>query len=248
MSTSSLQEEKTVYTLLTNPYWFILSGIGFKGLGGASMISLRKGFDGSGDGVSFEEGEDNEEEVEAEEEDEEEMEAEEDEDMEVEDNDDENDVEIIHPYEEVDPLNRPPPSPKTAEQEFMNAPVSQRTLQPLPPIWVKTLTKQMWDRFRAESSSFERLRRNDMRMDSFDDDLTALDSTLRNKQNKKREKFNSRVELNIRADVASDCGGESVDTTAVVKHAFEEKYDEGDDTAVAKDSQPLESCGSPPDL
>ncbi|GJZ27259.1 hypothetical protein Tco_0571512, partial [Tanacetum coccineum] len=107
------------------------------------------------------------------------MEAEEDEDMEVEDNDDENDVEIIHPYEEVDPLNRPPPSPKTAEQEFMNAPVSQSTLQPLPPIWVKTLTKQMWDRFRAESSSFERLRRNDMRMDSFDDDLTALDSTLR---------------------------------------------------------------------
>ncbi|GJT75430.1 hypothetical protein Tco_1042155 [Tanacetum coccineum] len=43
---------------------------------------------------------------------------------------------------------------------------------------IKSLTKQMWDRFRVESSSFKRLRRNDMRIDSFDDDLTAIDSTL----------------------------------------------------------------------
>ncbi|GKF15896.1 hypothetical protein Tco_0057358 [Tanacetum coccineum] len=44
---------------------------------------------------------------------------------------------------------------------------------------VKTLTKQMWDRFRVESLSSKRLERNDMRMDSFDDDLTVLDSTFR---------------------------------------------------------------------
>nr|GEV89409.1 putative reverse transcriptase domain-containing protein [Tanacetum cinerariifolium] len=74
--------------------------------------------------------EDDEEEVKAEEDDEEEIEAEEDKDMEVEDND----AEIIHPYEEADPFNRPPPSPEIAEQEFMNASVSQSTLQPLPPI------------------------------------------------------------------------------------------------------------------
>ncbi|GKC29473.1 hypothetical protein Tco_1036767 [Tanacetum coccineum] len=37
----------------------------------------------------------------------------------------------------------------------------------------------MWDRFRVESSSSRRLERNDMRMDSFDNDLTALDSTFR---------------------------------------------------------------------
>nr|GEV69158.1 hypothetical protein [Tanacetum cinerariifolium] len=162
---------------------------------------------------------DDEEEEEAEAEDEEEMDAEEDEDMEIEDNEDENDAEIIQPYKEVNPLNRPPPSPETAEQEFMNAPVSQSTLQPLPPIWqfagtfyvgqgssatvlnltlskvyapgpmindlrslyamVKTLTNQMWDRYKVESSSSKRLEKNDMRMDSFDDDLTALDSTLR---------------------------------------------------------------------
>ncbi|GJY03183.1 hypothetical protein Tco_0361335 [Tanacetum coccineum] len=104
----------------------------------------------------------------AEEEDEEEMEDEEDEKMEVEDNDGENDdANVYNPYEEADPLNRPPPILETVEREFMNAPVSQSTLQPIPHIR------------QVESSSFERGRRNDMRMDSFDDDLTALDSTFR---------------------------------------------------------------------
>ncbi|GJY53112.1 hypothetical protein Tco_0444776 [Tanacetum coccineum] len=268
--------------------------------------------------------EDDEEEIEAEEEDEEEMEDEEDEEMEVEDNDDENDAEIIHPYEEVDPLNRPPPSPETVEQEFMNDFVSWSTLHPIPPIRqftgtfyvgegssatvfnpalckvyppgpmvndtntlysrVKSLTKQMWDRFRFESSSFERLRRNDMRMDSFDDDLTALDSTLREQiqEMKKLRAAKEKAEYKhmeaeyyknhfacretlydpstnttsrprrddpyvmvmdntVHVDVASDRGGESVDATAVVKDAGEEKDDEGDDAAPAKDSQPSES-------
>ncbi|GKC07402.1 putative reverse transcriptase domain-containing protein [Tanacetum coccineum] len=291
--------------------------------------------------------EDDEEEVEAEKEDEEEMEDEEDEEMEVENNDDENDAEIIHPYEEADPLNRPPPSPETAEQEFMNAPVSQSTLQPILPIRqftstfyvgegslttvfnhalckfypprpmvndtntlysrVKTLTKQMWDRFRFESSSFERLRRNDMRMDSFDDDLTALDSTLKeqiqemkklmaelNEQFQQiqerdlkaknemlrirlraaKERAELRNQLPLRrqyretpydpsanttsrprhddpyvmvrdnavcADAASDRGGESVDATAVVKDAREEKDNKGDNAAATKDSQSSES-------
>ncbi|GKC40991.1 hypothetical protein Tco_1053375 [Tanacetum coccineum] len=271
--------------------------------------------------------EDDEDEVEAEEEDEEEMEDEEDEEMEVEDNDGENDdAEVYNPYEEDDPLNWPPPSPETAEREFMNAPVTRSTLQPIPPIRqfagtfyvgegssaaafnpalckvytprpmvndlntlysrVKTLTKQMWDRFRVESSSFERGRRNDMRMDSFDDDLTALDSTFREqmKEMKKLRAAEEKAEYNhmeaeyyknqwarvswyyndlsgweyrlrnqlplkrdnaVRTDAAGDRGGESVDTTTVVKDAGEEKDDEGDDAAAAKDSQPLESRGFP---
>ncbi|GKF59502.1 hypothetical protein Tco_0176288, partial [Tanacetum coccineum] len=124
--------------------------------------------------------EDDGDEVEAEEEDEEEMEDEEEEEMEVKDNDGENDDdEVYNLYKEADPLNRPPPSPETAEQEIMNALVTRSTLQPIPPIRVKTLTKQMWDRFRVKSSSSKRLERNDMRMNSFDDDLTALDSTFR---------------------------------------------------------------------
>ncbi|GKF90934.1 hypothetical protein Tco_0274635 [Tanacetum coccineum] len=48
------------------------------------------------------------------------------------------------------------------------------------------------------------------------------------------------------ADAASNRGGESVDTTAVVKDAGEEKDDEGD-AAATKDSQPSESRGSPRD-
>ncbi|GJZ06774.1 hypothetical protein Tco_0540567, partial [Tanacetum coccineum] len=72
--------------------------------------------------------------IEEDDEEEEEAEEEDDEEMEVEDNDDENDAEIIRPYEEADPLNRPPPSPETVEQEFMKAPVSRSTLQPIPPI------------------------------------------------------------------------------------------------------------------
>ncbi|GJV23811.1 hypothetical protein Tco_1376506 [Tanacetum coccineum] len=50
----------------------------------------------------------------------------------------------------------------------------------------------------------------------------------------------------VRTDAASDRGGESVDTTAVVKDVREEKDDKGDDVA-AKDPQPLESRGSPRD-
>nr|GEU29292.1 hypothetical protein [Tanacetum cinerariifolium] len=125
--------------------------------------------------------EDDEEEMEAKEDDEEEMEVEEDdeEEMKVENNDDENDDEIIHPYEEADPLNRPPPSLETAEQEFMNARVNRRNDLNTLYSKVKTLTKQMWDMYRVESSLFKRLEINDIRMDSFDDDLTALDSTLR---------------------------------------------------------------------
>ncbi|GJY08170.1 putative reverse transcriptase domain-containing protein [Tanacetum coccineum] len=253
--------------------------------------------------------EDDEEEVESEEEDKEEMEAEEDEDIEVEDNDDENDGEIIHPYEEADPLNRTPPSPETAEQEFMNAPVSRSTLQPIPSIWqftgtfyvgegssatvfnpalCKVYPLDLW--FRVESSPFERLRRNDMRMDTFDDDMTTLDSTLREqiqemkklmaelnehgweyrirnqlplKRRYRKTPYDPSINTTsrprrddpyvmvrdnaVRADVASDCGGESVYTTAIVKDAGEENDDEGDDAAASKDSQPSESRGSPRD-
>nr|GEY43250.1 putative reverse transcriptase domain-containing protein [Tanacetum cinerariifolium] len=275
--------------------------------------------------------EDDEEEEEAKEEDEEEIEAKEEEDMEFEDDD----AKITHPYLVVNPLNRPPPSPVIAEQEFMNAPVGQSTLQPLPPIRqffgsfyvgkgsfatvfnpalskvyrlgpmindpgilyarVKTLTKQMWDRFRVESSSFKRLEKNDMRMDSFDDDLTALDSTLREQvQEMKKLKaaeekaeykhmeaeyyknhfarvsgyyndlrgydYRVRNQLHLKrryrerpydpstnttsrpqhddpyvmvrdnvvcTDVASDRGGEGVNTNAVVKDVREEKGDKG---------------------
>ncbi|GJZ80146.1 hypothetical protein Tco_0644983 [Tanacetum coccineum] len=260
--------------------------------------------------------EDDEDEVGAKEEDKEEIEDEEDEEMEVKDNDDENDAEIIHPYEESDPLNRPPPSPETAKQEFMSAPIRWSTLQPIPPIrqfsstfYVgegssATVFNPAYAKFRVESSSSRRLERNDMRMDSFDDDLKALDSTFREQiQEMKKlvaglnEQFQQirerdlraenemlRIRLRnqlplkrryretpydpstnpashprrvdpyvmvrdnaVRADAAGDRGGESVDTTVVVKDDREEKDDEGNDAAATKDSQPSESRGSPRD-
>ncbi|GJW31706.1 putative reverse transcriptase domain-containing protein [Tanacetum coccineum] len=74
---------------------------------------------------------------------------------------DEDDVEVVHPYEEADPLNRPPPD-SNMETVFARAtaPVTSSTLQPLPLIRsgplvcnmevlrskVKTLDKQMYDR------------------------------------------------------------------------------------------------------
>ncbi|GJU90950.1 hypothetical protein Tco_1303373 [Tanacetum coccineum] len=106
---------------------------------------------------------------------------------------------------------------------------------------VMTLTKQMWGGFRVESSSSRRLERNDIGIDSFDDDLTSLDSTFR-EQMQEMKKDNA-----VRIDAASDPSGESVDTTVVVKYTGEEKDDECDDAAIAKDSQPSESCGSPRD-
>ncbi|GKA10732.1 hypothetical protein Tco_0690165 [Tanacetum coccineum] len=235
--------------------------------------------------------ENDEDEVEAEKETEEEMEDEEDEEMGVENNDGENDdAEVYNPYEEADPLNRPPPSPETAEREIMNAlgssvtvfnPALCKVYPPGPMVndlnalyfRAKTLTKQMWDRFRVESSLSKRLERNDMRMDSFDDDLTTLDSTFREQMQEMKNGWEYilrdqlplkrryretpydpstnpasrpwRVDLYVMvrdnavcADAAGDRGGESVDTTVVVKDIREEKDDEGDDDAAAKDSYP----------
>nr|GEU38367.1 putative reverse transcriptase domain-containing protein [Tanacetum cinerariifolium] len=127
--------------------------------------------------------EDNKEEVEAKEEDEEEMEAEKDKDIDVKDNEDENDAEIIHPYEEF--AGTFYVSERSSATVFN--PALSKVYAPGPMIndsdalyaGVKTLTNQMWDRYRVASSPSKRLEKNDMRMDSFDDDLTALDSTLR---------------------------------------------------------------------
>ncbi|GJS64748.1 hypothetical protein Tco_0679312 [Tanacetum coccineum] len=134
-----------------------------------------------------------------EEDDEDEMEVEEDDEMDDEIEDDGDDAKIINPYVEVDHLNRPPPDLDTEPEAVTAAPVGHATMQLLPPICrfsgtfyvgegslataftaenckvsapgplgknfgafhskVKTLTKQI--------------------KDSFDDDLSTLDMTLR---------------------------------------------------------------------
>nr|GEV85511.1 hypothetical protein [Tanacetum cinerariifolium] len=103
------------------------------------------------------------------------------------------------------------------EPEEEEEPIPKQALAA--PARVKTLTKQMWDRYKVESLSFKRLERNDMRMNSFGDDQTALNSTL-GEQIQEMKKDNA-----VCADAVNDHGGEGVDTTAVVKDAGEEKDD-----------------------
>ncbi|GJU98132.1 hypothetical protein Tco_1327403 [Tanacetum coccineum] len=64
---------------------------------------------------------------------EEEVDEMEDDEMDV--DNDEDDVKVVHPYEEADPLNQPPPD-SDVETVFARAtaPVTSSTLQPLPPI------------------------------------------------------------------------------------------------------------------
>ncbi|GJZ89330.1 putative reverse transcriptase domain-containing protein [Tanacetum coccineum] len=111
---------------------------------------------------------------------------------------DEDDTEVVHTYKEVDPLNRPP---LDSDEETMftraTAPVTSSTLQPLPLIRqsgplgcnmevlrskVKTLDKQMHDRYTTKSKMLKRINQSDLRMNGFDYDLSAMDSELREKE------------------------------------------------------------------
>nr|GEX49062.1 putative reverse transcriptase domain-containing protein [Tanacetum cinerariifolium] len=145
----------------------------------------------------------------------------------VEGNEEENDAEITHPHEEADPLNRPPPSPETVEQEFMNAPVGQSTLQPLPPI------RQFCERdLRAENEMLRiRLRaveekaevRNRLPLKRRYRERPYNPSTNTTSHPRHDDTYVMVRDNVVRVDAASDRGGEGVNTTAVVKDAGEEK-------------------------
>nr|GEY93672.1 hypothetical protein [Tanacetum cinerariifolium] len=86
-----------------------------------------------------------------EEEPEEEEEEEEEEENEAIEDDDEDDAEVINPYEEADPHNRPPPA----------------------------LSKQMHDRYKTEKRMARILRQEELRRNGQAFDITALDSEVR---------------------------------------------------------------------
>ncbi|GKA90081.1 hypothetical protein Tco_0811893 [Tanacetum coccineum] len=130
-----------------------------------------------------------------------------DEEMEVDENDKENggndvedDVEVIHPYEEADPLNRPPP---TSDEEFEFAPLwflllmlTMSRIQPSSllsvrqvsgPVpmgrclesvnrGVKRLDKQMFDRYNTEIRMAKKFKEGDLRMNRHEYDIAALDA------------------------------------------------------------------------
>nr|GEW24368.1 hypothetical protein [Tanacetum cinerariifolium] len=199
--------------------------------------------------------EDDKEEEEAEEEDEEEIEAEEDEEMEVEGNEEENDVEITHPYEEADSLNRPPPSLETVEQEFMNAPVElNERFQQIQKRDLRAENEMLRIRLRAveEKAEYKHMEAGNYknhfaRVSGYYDDLRGWEYKVRNQlplkrrykerpydpftnttSRPRRDDLYVMVRDNVvRVDAASDRGGEGVNTTAVVKDAGEVKGDKG---------------------
>ncbi|GJX98710.1 putative reverse transcriptase domain-containing protein [Tanacetum coccineum] len=127
-------------------------------------------------------------------EDDEEMEMdEEDEDDGVNDNEDE--AEVINAYEEVDPLNRPPPA-SDKETKFAPpvVPVVDADDEPIPPVFAlgpktsdlesvqgrtKKLEKQMFDRYKTERKMAKKFKEDEFRMNRHEYDITALDTAVR---------------------------------------------------------------------
>nr|GEX11137.1 putative reverse transcriptase domain-containing protein [Tanacetum cinerariifolium]GEX13227.1 putative reverse transcriptase domain-containing protein [Tanacetum cinerariifolium] len=72
----------------------------------------------------------------------------------------EDDAEVINPYEEANPHNRPPP---TSDEEIWKG--------------VMKLSKQMHDRYRTEKKMARKLRQDELCMNGQEFDIAALDST-----------------------------------------------------------------------
>ncbi|GKC65458.1 hypothetical protein Tco_1098056 [Tanacetum coccineum] len=120
----------------------------------------------------------------------------EEEEMDVDKDEEMDDPEIIHPYEEMDPVYRPPPDSDSEPEEAV-APVgssstdfssNQRKVftpgllgKNVDALYykVKSLAQQIKDRAEAEFITLKRLNNGDRCINSFDDDFSGLDSVLR---------------------------------------------------------------------
>nr|GFA46463.1 hypothetical protein [Tanacetum cinerariifolium] len=103
-------------------------------------------------------------------------------------NNEEDDAEVINPYKEVDPHNRPPP---TSNEEIKFTPpvvqIADADDVPIPPViqfgsnfhGVKRLSKQMHDRYRTEKKMAKKLRQDELCMNGQEFDITTLDSAVR---------------------------------------------------------------------
>nr|GEZ33005.1 putative reverse transcriptase domain-containing protein [Tanacetum cinerariifolium] len=96
--------------------------------------------------------------------------------------DEEDDAEVINPYEEADPHNRPPPT-FDEETEFASPVVQIADVDnmPIPPViqGVKRLSKQMHDRYKTEKRMVKILRQEELRRNGQAFNITALDSAIR---------------------------------------------------------------------
>nr|GEW93923.1 hypothetical protein [Tanacetum cinerariifolium] len=243
--------------------------------------------------------EDDDEEEEVEEMDEDEMEVDDNGKEDGEDNV-EDEVEVINPYEEVDPLNRPPPG-SNEEFEFTPpaVPVVDGNLEPIPPIvqfggnfhvgesssteallagngWVhapgpmgynletvhkkvRTLDRQMSDRYNTERRMVKKSKEDDLRMNRHEYDISALDTALR-EESSDHSKMMQLVESLSRQynEFQNGKGAPSEphtnpafvplldDPYAIVRDvATSATRDDGDDLAVPNDSHSSQPCGAP---
>nr|GEU47750.1 hypothetical protein [Tanacetum cinerariifolium] len=155
-----------------------------------------------------------------------EEESEEEEENEAMVNDEEDDAEVINPYEDADPHNRPPP---TSDEETEFAPpvvqIADADDVPIPPViqfgsnfhvressasrdllagnsevcapdsmccdlksvhrGVKRLSKQTHDRYRTEKKMAKKLRKDELRLNGQEFDITTLDSAVRENRSEK---------------------------------------------------------------
>nr|GEV18624.1 hypothetical protein [Tanacetum cinerariifolium] len=101
-------------------------------------------------------------------------------------NDNEDDAEVINAYEDVDPLNRTPP---TSDKETEFAPpvvlIVDVNDEPVPPVihlgdiihrLVIRLDRKMFDRYKTEKRITKRFREDEFLMNGYEYDITALDT------------------------------------------------------------------------
>ncbi|GKF40503.1 hypothetical protein Tco_0120564 [Tanacetum coccineum] len=184
-----------------------------------------------------------------------------DEEMEVDENDKENggndaedDVEVIHPYEEADPLNRPPPT-SDEESEFAPpvVPVVDANNEPVHapgPMGcnlesvhrgVKRLDRKMFNRYNTEIRMAKKFKEDDLRINRHEYDITALDAAVRENSSdySKMMKFVEGLSKQFNEFKEQSHRPEDV--------AIAARDDDGDDTTAPTDSQPSEPRRSPRD-
>nr|GFB05731.1 hypothetical protein [Tanacetum cinerariifolium] len=113
-------------------------------------------------------------------------------------NDEEDDAEVINPYEEADPQNRPP---STFDKETEFAPpvvqIADADNVPIPPvIQFGRLSKQMHDRYMTEKKMARKLRQDELRMNDQEFDITSLDSAVRENRSKNSKMMKMITSLN----------------------------------------------------
>nr|GEV39976.1 hypothetical protein [Tanacetum cinerariifolium] len=163
-------------------------------------------------------------------------------------NDEEDDAEVINPYEEANPHNRPPP---TFDEETEFAPpvvqIADAYDIPIPPSvhrGVKRLSKKMHDMYRTKKKMAKMLRQNELHRNGQEFDITTLDSAVRANrfENSKTTRLitglsREFIELKNQSRRAEELSHATMGTQG----------DEDVDTDAPRDTQPFEPQRSPRD-